>query len=129
MSVSALTRCHGRPHNKEHPHCNPLQRGGQQATAFQDGVHHFVLKGNQHKDEHCVKHGEPGGREAERHLGDPEEKDEVKLCKKQQSMKTMENVSAFQHRQLCAYECTCVFECVYLGLDIALAPPGGQNQT
>lgn len=82
MSVSALTRRHSRPHHKEHPHRNPLQGGGQQAATLQDGVHYFVLKGNQHKDEHCVKHGEPGGREAERHLGDPEEKDELKLSKK-----------------------------------------------
>lgn len=69
ISAFALTRCHGRPHHKEHSHCDPFQRRGQQAAAFQDGVHHFVLKRNQHKDEHCVKHGEPGRREVERHLG------------------------------------------------------------
>lgn len=74
MSVSALTRCHSRPHNKEHPDCNPLQGRRQQAAPFQNGVHHFVLKGNQHKDEHCVEHGEPGGWEVEHHLGDPGEK-------------------------------------------------------
>lgn len=92
--ASALTRCHGRPHHKEHPHRNPLQRRRQQAAAFQDGVHHFVLKGNQHEDEHRVEHGEPGGREVERHLG---ERGEVKLGIKQQSMKTTASVSAFQH--------------------------------
>lgn len=112
MSVSALTRCYSRAHNKEHPHCNPLQRGRQQPTAFQDGVHHFVLKGNQHKDEQCIKHGEPGGREAERHLGGPEKKDEVKLCKKQQSMKTSENVSAFQQSSPSVCVQVCVTVCI-----------------
>lgn len=107
VSVSVLTRCHGRPHDKEHPHCNPLQRGGQQAATFQDGIHHFVLKGNQHEDEQCVKHGEPGSREAKLHLGDPGEKDEVKPCKKQQSMTTPVNVSASQHSS----PCVCVHVC------------------
>lgn len=66
--VRTLTRCHGRPHDKEHPHCDPLQRGGQQATLLQDGVYDFILQGNQQEDEHCIKHGEPGSWEAERQL-------------------------------------------------------------
>lgn len=44
--VPSLTRRHGRPHDKEHPHRDPLQGGGQKAAALQDGVHHFVLQGN-----------------------------------------------------------------------------------
>lgn len=67
--VRELTRCHSRPHDKEHPHCDPLQGGGQQATLLQDGVYHFILQGNQQEDEHCIKHGEPGSWEAECHLG------------------------------------------------------------
>lgn len=66
--VRELTCCYSRPHDKEHPHCDPLQGGGQQATLLQDGVHQFILQGNQQEDEHCIKHGEPGSREAERHL-------------------------------------------------------------
>lgn len=130
MSVSALTRCHSRPHHKEHPHRNPLQRRGQQAATFQDRVHHFVLKGNQHKDEHCVKHCEPGSREAKRHLGDPEERDGVKLCKKatrHENYGECQCIPTQFSKCFCAYDCAC--ECVYFGLDIALAPPGGQKQT
>ena len=57
-------------------------------------------------------------------------RDEVKLCKKQQSMKTTENVSAFQHSSpsVCVHTSVHVWERVYLKLHIALAPPGGQNQ-
>lgn len=68
VCAGALTRCHSRPHDKEHPHCDPLQGGGQQAALLQDGVHHFILQGNQQEDEHSIKHGEPGSWEAERHL-------------------------------------------------------------
>lgn len=64
----ALTCRHGRPHDKKHPHCDPLQRGGQQATLLQDGVYDFILQRNQQEDEHCIKHGEPGRWEAERQL-------------------------------------------------------------
>lgn len=66
--VRALTRRYSRPHDKEHPHCNPLQGGGQKATLLQDGVYDFILQGNQQEDEHCIKHGEPGSWEAERQL-------------------------------------------------------------
>lgn len=66
--VRELTCCYSRPHDKEHPHCDSLQGGGQQATLLEDGVHHFILQGNQQKNEHCIKHGEPGSWEAERHL-------------------------------------------------------------
>ncbi len=136
MCVSALTRCHGWPHNKEHPHRNPLQRGRQQAATFKDGVHHFVLKGNEQEDEHGVEHGEPGGREAERHLEDPGEKErEVQVCKQQQSMKTTRiSVHSVTVHQECVCVCVCVYVCActcarVCVCGIALAPPGGQNQT
>lgn len=117
-AAGALTRCHGRAHDKEHPYCDPFQGGGQQAAPFQDWVHHFVLQGNQHDNEHCVKHGEPSRREAERHLGNPggETWDE-----REQKAKKYENYTV---RQMFAFTGVCAS----FGLDTALAPPGGQKQ-
>ena len=66
--VRRLTSCHSRPHDKEHAHGDPLEGGGQQAPALQDGVHHLVLEGDEHEDEDGVEHGQPGGGEAERDL-------------------------------------------------------------
>lgn len=93
-----LTSRYSWPHDKEHPHCNPFEGGGQQASAFEDGVHHFVLKGDQHENKHCVEHCQPSGREAERDLpgiqrGGKKQENMYKKCK---TWKTIESVSAVE---------------------------------
>lgn len=58
-----LTCSHDRPHDKEHPHCNPLQRRQEQAPPLQNGVNHFILQRNQEQNQQGIEHGEPGRRE------------------------------------------------------------------
>lgn len=106
--VRALTRCHGRPHDKEHPHCDPFQGGGQQTTLLQDGVYDFILQGNQQKDEHCIKHGEPGSWEAERQLvGVNKGADEEKQAQKRKEKENKNNKNKNKLQDSCS-ECQCI---------------------
>lgn len=90
-----LTSRHSWPHDKEHPHCDPLEGGGQQASAFEDGVHHFVLKRDQHENKHCVEHCQPGGREAECDLSGIQKKTNMRnyLQEVHKAWKTIQRMS------------------------------------
>lgn len=118
-----LTSRYSWPHDKEHPHCNPFEGGGQQASAFEDGVHHFVLKGDQHENKHCVEHCQPSGREAERDLpgiqrGGKKTREYVQEVQNMKNNRKCQcsRVQCFRGERGCAD-----------GLDTVLAPSGGQN--